>query len=82
LAFRIEGQSVVIVEVRPRWRHPSEKAEQGIAKATYVKSRGVWKVFWQRADLRWHRYDPDPEVESLGEFLKIVDRDEFGAFFG
>ena len=72
----------MIFEVRPRWRQPGEKTEHGIAKATYVKSRELWTVYWLRQDLRWHRYEPDSEVGSLDEFLEVVDRDEYAAFFG
>lgn len=43
-----------------------------MAKATYVKKSGIWKVFWMRADLKWHRYEPVPEVSTLDEFLRIV----------
>lgn len=82
LGFRLKGQSVEIFEIRPLWRSPSEKIEEAVAKATYVKTKKVWKVYWQRADLKWHRYDPDPEVPSLQEFLAIVDRDEYACFFG
>ncbi len=56
--------------------------EHPVAKATYVKTQGIWKVYWQRADLKWHGYEPDPEVETLQEFLAIVDRDEYACFFG
>ena len=39
LGFRIEGQSVVIFEVRPVWRGaPGEKMEHSMAKATYVRT--------------------------------------------
>lgn len=82
LGFRITGQSVEIFEIRPMWQRPDEKIEEPVAKTTFVKTKKVWKVFWQRADLKWHRYDPNPEVRSLEEFLDIVDRDEFGCFFG
>jgi len=34
------------------------------------------------ADLKWHRYDPDPEVKSIEEFLALVEKDEYGCFFG
>jgi hypothetical protein len=64
------------------WRNPSKKIEEAVAKSTYVKTQGVWKVYWQRADLKWHRYDPMPEVDSLEEFLALVDRDEYACFFG
>lgn len=82
LGFRLKGQSVEIFEVRPMWRQPDKTIEKPVAKTTYVKTQRVWKVYWQRADLKWHRYDPDPEVDSLEEFLDIVDRDEHACFFG
>ena len=82
LAFRIRGQSVELFEIRPTWRNPLEKLEQPVAKATFVKRTQVWKVYWQRADMKWHRYEPNSEVESLEEFLEIVEHDEYGCFFG
>ena len=82
LGFRVKGQSVEIFEVRPRWRHPEEKIEHAVAKATYVKTQRIWRVYWQRADLKWHGYEPNPEVEKLEQFLAIVDRDEHACFFG
>ena len=82
LGFRVKGQSVEIFEVRPHWRQPEEKIEHSVAKAIYVKTRHIWKVYWQRADLKWHGYEPNPQVETLEEFLAVVDRDEYGCFFG
>lgn len=82
LGYRMKGQSVEIFELRPRWDDPEEKIEESVAKATYVKTQKVWKVYWQRADLKWHRYDPDPEVKTLAEFLRLVDDDEYACFFG
>ncbi len=82
IGFRIEGQSIEIFEIRPMWRNPEQKNEIPIAKTTFVASQKIWRVFWQRADLKWHRFGPNPEVHSLEEFLDIVDRDENGCFFG
>ena len=82
LGFRIKGQSVEIFEIRPMWQRPNEKIEEPVAKTTFIKTKKVWKIYWQRADLKWHRYDPHPEVGSLDEFLDIVDRDEYACFFG
>jgi Protein of unknown function (DUF3024) len=53
-----------------------------IAKAQYVKSRAVWKVYWQRADMKWHSYEPQAEVKSLEEFVTVVEVDEYYCFFG
>ena len=82
LSFRIEDNSIVIFEIRPLWNDPEEKIEEPVAKASFVKSRKVWKIYSQRADLKWHRYDPDPEVDTIDEFIDIVDRDEFACFYG
>jgi hypothetical protein len=82
LGYRIQGQSVELFEIRPVWNNPKEKMESPFAKATYVKTRKNWKVFWRRADLRWHQYDPDPIVDSIEEFLTIVEKDEYCCFFG
>ncbi len=82
IGFRITDQSVEIFEIRPEWRNPDNTIEIPVAKSTYVKTDGTWKVFWQRQDMKWHRYPPDPEVASVEEFLALVDRDEHACFFG
>lgn len=82
LSFRIEGQSVVIFEIREMWNQRDKKYESPIAKATYVKKTNSWKLYWQRADLKWHRYDPAAEVKTIEEFLAIVEKDEYGCFWG
>lgn len=82
IGFRLKGQSVEIFEIRPDWRNPNEKNEIPVAKTTYVKTQKVWKVYWQRADLKWHGYDPEPEVYTIEEFLKLVEVDKYACFWG
>jgi hypothetical protein len=82
LGFRLENQSVAIFETRPRWDSPKEKMESPVAKATYSKVKQVWKVYWMRADLKWHGYVPHPEVEQLSDFLMLIDEDKHACFWG
>ncbi len=82
LSYRLEGQSVEIFEVRPDYLNPSETIENSVAKATYVKRAEEWRIYWQRADLKWHRYEPYPTVSSIEEFLALVDEDAYCCFFG
>jgi hypothetical protein len=82
LGFRVKEQSVEIFEIRPLWNNPDENIEEMQAKTTYVKKSGKWKVYWQRADLSWHSYQPSPEVDTLEEFLAMVDKDEHHCFRG
>ena len=82
LGYRVSSQSVELFEVRPMWKNPSERQEHGVAKATYVRSRGLWKVSWLRQDLKWHPYEPHPTANSIEEFLAVVEKDEHACFFG
>jgi hypothetical protein len=79
---RIEGQSIELFYVRPVWNDPTRHTEEKIAKLTYVRSSGAWRIFWQRADLKWHRYKPVPEAATLEKALRVVDQDAHGCFFG
>ena len=82
LGFRIQGQSVEIFEVRPAWNDPKRKIESPVAKATYVKTKDLWKIYWKRADNEWQGYGPMREVDTSEDFLKVVDADPYGCFFG
>lgn len=80
--YRIEDQSVVLYEIRANRRNPEEKMQIPFAKATYVKKQKLWKIFWQRQDLKWHSYTPKPTVSFFEEFLAIVNEDANACFFG
>ena len=82
LGYRIEGQSVILFEIRPVFRRPEEKIKIPVAKTTFVKKNGSWNVLWRRSDQKWHSYEPVPEADSLDTFLELVDQDEYGCFWG
>ena len=81
-SFRFKNQSFEIFEVRPMWRSPGETVEHPVIKATYVKKRDIWRVYWQRADMKWHLYEPQPEVKRIEDVLEVAERDEYGCFYG
>jgi len=83
LGFRISGQSVELTEIRPKWRgKPGEIHERAFAKATYVRTINRWRIFWLRQDLKWHGYEPVPEVGTIDEFVAVVQEDRHACFFG
>lgn len=82
IEFHIQNQSVEIFETRADRRGGSERIVHPFAKATFVRTTGVWRVFWRRADGKWHRYGPCPEVNSIERFVMLVDGDEYGCYFG
>lgn len=80
--YKIENQSIEIFEIRPSWREPNTLKESSVAKTTFVSSKNCWKVFWMRSDLKWHGYSPQLEVKTLAKFLKLVEEDKHGCFWG
>ncbi|HEX6996752.1 MAG TPA: DUF3024 domain-containing protein [Gammaproteobacteria bacterium] len=34
------------------------------------------------SDLKWHGYEPMPEVQSIDAFFKLVSEDAYACFFG
>jgi len=82
LVYEIDGQSVVISEERPYWRDSSERMHSPVAKLRFVRTTGLWTLYWMRADLRWHAYEPAAPTADLAALVEVVDRDEHRAFFG
>jgi hypothetical protein len=82
IAYKIVGQSVFIIEIRPQFNNPDKKIEIEVAKTTFIKASNHWKVFWLRSTLKWESYQPQPIVKSIEGFIEIVEKDEFGCFWG
>jgi hypothetical protein len=82
ISYKIENKSVIIYEIRPRYDNPEIKIESDIARTTWVKVKGYWKIFWIRSDLRWHTYAPHPVAQTIQEFVDVVEQDKYGCFWG
>ncbi len=82
IGFRVSNQSLELFEIRPRWDNPSEILEHSFARTTFVKKTKTWKICWMRQDLKWHSYEPVPEVGTLEEALSVVSEDAYGCFHG
>jgi hypothetical protein len=83
MAYRLSGQSVELFEIRPKWRgKPDETMEHAIAKATYVGTRRRQRIYWMRQDLKWHSYEPVPEIDTIDAFCKVIHEDSHCCFFG
>jgi hypothetical protein len=91
ISYKIEGQSVYILELRPHYDFSSDepridfskgKMEIPVAKTTFIKAQNHWKIFWLRSNNKWYSYEPKPIVKSIDAFLKVVEKDEFCCFWG
>ena len=82
LAYRFQGQSVLLYERRRPRKSPGELTETPVAKLKFVRSRNEWRLYWMRANGRWDRYETKTECSDLRGLLAEVDRDVDGCFFG
>lgn len=82
LVFKIEGRSVIISEVLADVYDAAKYIEMPVAKAVYVKLSGKWKIYWMDRSLRWKSYHPEPAVDRIEDFIKILDDDDFAYFWG
>ena len=81
--YEVDGQSVVIFEVRPAWDGaPGEITRRPIVKFRYFKVRQYWQIYWMRASGKWELYEPSPTARNLEGALKVVNGDHYGCFFG
>lgn len=80
--YKIENQSVIVFEIRPKWNDKSEKTEVNVAKATFIKTDNIWKIFWFMSDGKWHSYKPKSSVKLLKEFVKTIEEDKHNCFWG
>ena len=56
--------------------------EDPIAKFKFIRTAGEWRLYWMRADLKWHKYDPFPSSLLLEKLVEVVDQDRLCCFFG
>jgi hypothetical protein len=80
-SYRLKGQSVELFEIRPKFNDHSVKLNIDYAKATYVKTRKIWKVYWKRGNGQWWPYIPH-KVKKIEDFIRLVEKDKDHCFFG
>ena len=82
IGYNIDGQSIELFEIRPVWNDPSQIHHSPVAKTTFNKSKNKWKLYWMRANLKWHSYTPFPASKSLEKILEVIEQDSHGCFWG
>lgn len=80
--YKIQNQDIIISEIRPQWNDPKKQVESPFAKLKFVRSRNHWKLYWHRADMKWHIYEPLDSSKDLSELANEIDTDQYGCFFG
>jgi len=81
LMYTVKGHEVVIVERRPRWDNQTEWIETPVAKLKFIRSANKWRLYWIRADMKWHEYSGLSPSNRLEDLVQEVDADPMACFF-
>lgn len=80
--YTVEGQTIDILEIRPVHNLPQTMIHGPIARIRFLRNQGHWKLYWMRADMKWHSYPPDPVHATLESALAAIEKDSCCCFFG
>ena len=82
IGYTFDNNVIEILEIRPQWNDATIINKMPLAKANYIKSKEVWKIYWMGSNLKWTGYKPTPEVTTISEFLKVLEEDSHHCFWG
>lgn len=82
IGYSFQNNTLELFEIRPIWDNMKEKIQSPFSKTKYIKSKGIWRIYWMRASGKWELYEPDPEVKDISDFFVIVKEDKHACFFG
>lgn len=82
LMYAVKGHEVVIVERRPRWDNQTEWTETPVANLKFIRSARKWRLYWMRADMKWHEYPWLSSSHHLDDLVQEIDADPLACFFG
>ena len=80
--YKYDKSSIELYEIRPHFEIKDKIIHSSFAKARFIKSRNIWRIYWMRASGKWDPYEPDLEVSYVKDFLEIVNEDKYGCFKG
>lgn len=80
--YRIKGHEVLILEIRSRWNNPEESSELSVAKLKFNRTKNIWQLYWQRANMKYIKYDGLNDTNDLGKLVSEIETDRYGCFFG
>ena len=82
IGYTYKNKAVELFEIRPKWDEPSVIDNHPFARAKYVKTQNIWKLYWIRANGKWETYQPNPEIKNITELIEILENDKTGCFWG
>lgn len=66
----------------PRWDKQTEWTDTPVAKLKFIRSANKWRLYWMRADMKWHEYPGLSPSNRLEDLVQEIDDDPLACFFG
>ncbi len=82
IGYTYDGRVIEFFEIRPDWEDKTIIRHHPYVQIRFVKSSGVWKLYWLRASGKWELYKPFPESDDLEKILECIDEDKYHCFKG
>ena len=82
LEYTVKNHEIVIFERRPKWHSANEWTEMPVAKLKFIRSANKWRLYWMRADMKWHEYPGLSSSHRLDDLVQEIDADPLACFFG
>ena len=82
LFYEIRGYEVRIIESRPHFLNSHLWTDTPIARLHYDPDTLAWRLYWMRANGKWHKY-PDFELtNNLKSLIGVIAEDRYRVFWG
>ena len=77
VSYTFENNVLEIFEIRPFLLDEKKIIYPPVAKAKYIKSSDTWKLYWQRANLKWQLYEPEKKTfYTIEAVLEEIDKNK------
>lgn len=78
----IAARHLTIMECRPAWNANGEWTRLPVARLRFTRATGLWSLYWQDRNERFHLYDRVGASERLSVLLEEIERDPAAIFWG
>ena len=82
LKYSIRGNSITLIESRPKWDDDSQWIDMKIARMKFDNDSMKWKLYWCNQHQQFFIYDGLSPKTEIKELLKEVDEDPTCIFWG
>ena len=82
LAYEQKGQVFEFFSIYPGLGAKKTLIHNPVARIRFIRTQDIWQLYWKRADMKWHLYEPSHQHTTLASALQTVDEDKYCCFWG